>query len=73
TPLVVSESAAYRSAVPQEAAAIWVNLDDPGSISRGIRSRLNTSIKRDASTLQNTFSLDECVKGWNAVIKEISG
>jgi glycosyltransferase involved in cell wall biosynthesis len=73
TPLVVSESAAYRSAIPQEAAAVWVDLDDPGSISRGIRSGLNTNINRDASTLQNIFSLDECVKGWNAVIQEISG
>ena len=73
TPLVVNESPAYRSAVPKEAEAVWVDLDDPQSISQGIRERLNATARSDASSLNTAFALEECVKGWNAVINEVSG
>lgn len=72
TPLVVNESPAYRSAVPKQAAAVWVDLDDPQSLSQGIRERLNATTSSYASNLNTSFLLEECVKSWNAVISEVS-
>ena len=71
-PLVVSESTAYRSAVPAD-KPIWVNLDEPNSISSGVRKRLNNMATPENCWLNPAFSMEESVKGWNEVIKEISG
>jgi glycosyltransferase involved in cell wall biosynthesis len=73
TPLVLSESDAYRSAVPETTDAAWVNLDEPRSISGGIRQQLNRTTRSDASQIHKKFSVQESVRGWNAVVKEISG
>ena len=57
TPLVLSGSVAYRSAVPETTDAVWVNLDEPPSITAGIRKRLNSITRSDASQLHKVFSL----------------
>ena len=72
TPLVVSDTPAIRTAVA-EAQAIWVDLDDPASIQAGIKTRLNNTERHQEQQLNQTFSLDAAVKGWNHVINELSG
>ena len=43
SPLVLSESVAYRSTVPETTDAVWVNLDEPPSITAEIRQRLTST------------------------------
>ena len=72
-PLVVNNSPAYRSAIPEEAEAIWVDLDHQESIIDGIQQRLKERAINRSAKLDKKLWLDESVKSWNAVINEISG
>jgi glycosyltransferase involved in cell wall biosynthesis len=69
--LVASDTEAMKTAIPEDAAH-WVNLDDAKSIAQGIRQRLSNS-RRGGTDLPDHYKLENCAKGWNTVIREISG
>jgi glycosyltransferase involved in cell wall biosynthesis len=72
TPLVVSDTSAIRSVVPEQ-SAMRVDLDDPESIRAGIRGRLDSKERVMEAQLSEIYSLETAVRGWNQMIKDLSG